>query len=776
VSDETPLDAQASESAPAGETREGASSTAAVRSSPPPADAPAATAPAPSVPPPRPVPLAPPRPGGLASGPRSAPPPRMASSPHIAVPQAPPPPGLPQIPGLDELAPLAPAASPAPKSGPGEEVPTRPSPASATAAPQPPVEVPPAPASDPGADGPVASPRRSRRTVKIPADSVPQALVRPVAVEVAAAPPPAPAAQGADDIIRPQRIIEIGSVPPPPPRSADDGLERGWTPMPPVVAQASLVAAAVDAPRAALAAPTPEIEPEPASVDDEAPTRRGEALADLEVPDAAPTLPRAVFSDTVEIPDAAPTIPGTTVPWAPGHATHGADADLAPMVPSAPVTPAASGLAATPAVHVVAAVPVTSPVPVQPTAKVVIAASALEPGMPPPPSGPFRIQDPETIDDIDIDATDSTPPSEEIPVTVDEAPAPPRKPPPPPPKRGPSASIPDLGGPPGAPLSAPVTAPTSAPAAAAAPVDDAPRARPASDRPPPAARPAAAAAPAAAPAAPAAAPADAPAAQAPAAASTTAPPEGRKRARAWWEDLFGDDYARTMDRLEAKHVRKDADFIEESLALEKGAVILDLACGAGQHAVELASRGYSVVGYDLSLSMLARAADEAQERGQKLNFLQGDMREMAFEETFDGIYCWGTSFGYFDEDKNVDVLARAHRALRQGGMLLLDVANRDYVAPRLPSLVWFEGEGCVCMDETYFDYFTSRLRVKRTAMFDDGKSREIDYSIRLYALHELGSMLHDAGYKVVEVTGHHAHPGVFFGTESPRILIVAEKG
>jgi SAM-dependent methyltransferase len=174
--------------------------------------------------------------------------------------------------------------------------------------------------------------------------------------------------------------------------------------------------------------------------------------------------------------------------------------------------------------------------------------------------------------------------------------------------------------------------------------------------------------------------------------------------------------------------------------------------------------------------MLALAQDEAQERGQKINFLQGDMREMAFEEAFDGIYSWSTSFGYFDDDKNVDVLKRVHRGLRQGGIFLLDVINRDYVCPRQPSLVWFEGDGCVCMDEMHVDFFSSRLRVKRTVLFEDGRSRECEYSIRLFGLHELGKMLHETGFKVVEVTGHPAHPGVFFGSESPRIIVLAERG
>ena len=67
------------------------------------------------------------------------------------------------------------------------------------------------------------------------------------------------------------------------------------------------------------------------------------------------------------------------------------------------------------------------------------------------------------------------------------------------------------------------------------------------------------------------------------------------------------------------------------------------------------------------------------------------------------------------------------------------------------------------------------LELRRSAMFEGGLSRELEYSIRLYGLHELGKMLHDVGFKVVEVTGHPAHPGVFFGTESPRLIILAER-
>jgi SAM-dependent methyltransferase len=245
--------------------------------------------------------------------------------------------------------------------------------------------------------------------------------------------------------------------------------------------------------------------------------------------------------------------------------------------------------------------------------------------------------------------------------------------------------------------------------------------------------------------------------------------------RPWWEDIFGEDFTRAVPRLSDKQVAREVDFIEESLGVAKGGVVLDLGCGSGHHAVDFAARGYGVVGYDLSVYQLALAADVAQERDQKINFLHGDMREMAFEAMFDGIYCWNTSFGYFEEDKNAAVAERIFRALKPGGMFLIDVANRDFAATYSPSQLWYEGDSCVCMDDMSVDFITSRLRVKRSVIFDDGRSRECSYSIRLYSLHELGKLLHDVGFRVTEASGHPSTPGVFFGEQSPRLIVLAQK-
>lgn len=248
-----------------------------------------------------------------------------------------------------------------------------------------------------------------------------------------------------------------------------------------------------------------------------------------------------------------------------------------------------------------------------------------------------------------------------------------------------------------------------------------------------------------------------------------------ERERPWFETFFSDDYLRTVPPPPERYVARQCDFIEKTLNLSKGATVLDVGCGLGLHAVELASRGYLVVGLDLSLPMLSRAGDEAQDRGVKLNFLHGDMREMTFDGAFDAVICWGTTFGYFEDDANRRVIERLFQALRPRGRALIDVVNRDYVVRNQPNLVWFEGDGCICMEETQFNYISARLEVKRTVILDDNQQRENLYSIRLYTLHELGQLLHSQGFRVASVSGHEALPGVFFGADSSRMIVLAER-
>ncbi len=243
----------------------------------------------------------------------------------------------------------------------------------------------------------------------------------------------------------------------------------------------------------------------------------------------------------------------------------------------------------------------------------------------------------------------------------------------------------------------------------------------------------------------------------------------------WYERFFGQHYLRTVRTPTPKEVALECDFIEQALRVSAGSRVLDVGCGLGVQTVELASRGYHLVGLDISPTMISRAYDEAEDRGLQIDFVRGDMRDITFEEPFDALLCWGTTFGYFTDEENELALRQFHQMLKPEGKLLLEVVNRDFMIGSQPNQVWFEVDGAVCMEETDFDYVTSRLRVKRRVASHDGQERDRLYSIRLYALHEIRAMFERNGFRVDEVSGREATHGVFFGVDSPKMIIRAER-
>ncbi len=343
--------------------------------------------------------------------------------------------------------------------------------------------------------------------------------------------------------------------------------------------------------------------------------------------------------------------------------------------------------------------------------------------------------------------------SDDIPVDMDDGPA-------------------ELSPPPAVAASAPAL-----PAPAPVVVEEQPRARTASTPPPP---PAQAATPPPPPPAKATPPAPPP--PKPAEKEKEKDKDKDKRAgekkgkgKSWFVDVFGEDYLRTLPFLTPQATQSEAEFVLSALELQPGAQLLDVGCGYGRHAMELAARGFHVVGLDLSLPLLVRGGEEANRRGLAINFVHGDMRELDFDNQFDGAYCLFSTFGYFDDETNKKTAANIARALKPGGRLVLEILNRDYIVADLPTRVWWEGEGCVILEEVDFNYFFSRVVVNRSVVFDDGRQADQEISVRAYSLHEIGRVLHGAGFRVLEVSGGYQTKGRFFGNQSRHIVVVAEK-
>lgn len=244
----------------------------------------------------------------------------------------------------------------------------------------------------------------------------------------------------------------------------------------------------------------------------------------------------------------------------------------------------------------------------------------------------------------------------------------------------------------------------------------------------------------------------------------------------WPVTFFDDGYLRIYrPQMSAERTRAEADFVFRALAPAPGAAVLDLACGHGRHAIEMAKRGLRVTGVDLSPRYLELAAEDAKAAGVEVAWVARDMRALDFDAAFDAAYSFFTSFGYYGDADNEDVIARLARAVRPGGRLLLDLVNRDRMLARPPGRTWNQrDDGGLLMEEFALDPRTSRLRVKLTLIEAGGGVGPIkDYDVRLYTCAELGAMLARHGFELREVWG--GADGSTFTAESTRLVLLAEK-
>ena len=189
-------------------------------------------------------------------------------------------------------------------------------------------------------------------------------------------------------------------------------------------------------------------------------------------------------------------------------------------------------------------------------------------------------------------------------------------------------------------------------------------------------------------------------------------------------------------------------------ARRKGPFVLDLCCGFGRITLELARRGYSATGVDITGSYLRTAREDADHEGLKIKFIQKDIRSFKRKEAFDTAINLYNSFGYFENQKDdLLFLRNAHHSLREGGTFIIDVLGKEIAVRDFTEADWFERSGFTVLTETNpVDSWGSIWN--RWILIKDGKRWEKVFVQRLYAASELRSLLLEAGFSKVELYGN----------------------
>jgi SAM-dependent methyltransferase len=238
-----------------------------------------------------------------------------------------------------------------------------------------------------------------------------------------------------------------------------------------------------------------------------------------------------------------------------------------------------------------------------------------------------------------------------------------------------------------------------------------------------------------------------------------------------WYETFFDGLALDMWRaaVPLETTRAEAAFQAERLSIRPGSAVLDVPCGNGRHAIELAARGAQITGVDISAGFIA----EARGKLPSAEWVRAEMRDLPWEARFDAAYCWGNSFGYIDHAGCRQFLAAVARALKKGGRFALETGvAAESILPTLQSERHLLLGDLQFDSATVYDAVDGRLDITYT--FTRGERREVKPIHQwVHTAAELRRMFADAGIEPLEAFGGLA--GERYELRSPRLILVGER-
>lgn len=250
----------------------------------------------------------------------------------------------------------------------------------------------------------------------------------------------------------------------------------------------------------------------------------------------------------------------------------------------------------------------------------------------------------------------------------------------------------------------------------------------------------------------------------------------------WYEELFENYGMKYDNECFTQGTIGECDFIEKEINYNKNIRILDIGCGTGRHSIELAKRGYTVVGIDLSESLLKRAKEKASEQNLQIVFQKHDARNLPFLHEFDLVImlCEG-AFPLMETDEmNFQILQNAANALKPNGKIIFTTLNGLF--PLFHSIKEFLNsetkEGNATYGNNSFDLMTFRDHNTTYVEDDLGNKKELHCNERYYVPSEITWLLKTLHFKSIDIFG--AKLRAFtrddkLTTEDFEMLVIAEK-
>ncbi len=192
----------------------------------------------------------------------------------------------------------------------------------------------------------------------------------------------------------------------------------------------------------------------------------------------------------------------------------------------------------------------------------------------------------------------------------------------------------------------------------------------------------------------------------------------------------------------------------EKQGLQPSASVLDLACGTGTIAIELAQQGWDMIGIDASIEMLEQARKKTPETLKNIQWREGDMRTFHLDTPVSAILCYTDSLNHLLSIDDLEKTFRAmHNALLPGGLLLFDVNTEANYKQFWQGSDMDEGPNFRLSFQSIYNLETGRAEVHITAEehTENGFTVNEDKVIQCYHPESvLEKHLTQCGFKIIE--------------------------
>ena len=221
--------------------------------------------------------------------------------------------------------------------------------------------------------------------------------------------------------------------------------------------------------------------------------------------------------------------------------------------------------------------------------------------------------------------------------------------------------------------------------------------------------------------------------------------------------------------MNPEQTRIEADFLCETLQCPTGGRLLDVPCGNGRHAIEIAKRRYLLTGVDSSEEYI----EEARAAMSAVEWLIADMRELPWTERFDGGYCCGNSFAVLDANGARDFLKAVRSALKPGARFVLDTGMAaESILPGLGKGRWHRAGDMIVLSENRYHAAESRLEIEYT-FIQQGKVETRAISTYCFTAAEISRMHAEAGLEVLELLDWYKHEPYQLGSRG--LVVVSQR-